>query len=68
MNDKDWTLVYSDSPLQAELIKQMLNNLGIEVVVLNKQDSSYQTFGDAEVFVKKENKDKALKHIKEFKD
>ena len=68
MNDKDWIRVYSDNSLEAEMVKQMLNRFDIEAVVIDKQDSSYQTFGDAEVYVRKENKDKALKHIKELKD
>ena len=68
MNDKNWTLVYSNTALNAEIVKQMLNSFGIEAVVLNKQDSSYPIIGDAEVYVGNENKDKALKHIEELKD
>lgn len=68
MNDKDWALVYSHTSLQAEIVKQMLNSFGIDAVVLDKQDSSYPIIGDAEVYVNKENKEKALKHIEELKD
>ncbi|MDY0200120.1 MAG: DUF2007 domain-containing protein [Bacteroidales bacterium] len=68
MNDKDWVLVYSNTSLQSEIVKQMLNSFGIEAVVLDKQDSSYPVIGDAEVYVNKENKEKALKHIEELKD
>jgi hypothetical protein len=52
MDDKDWTLVFTTStPFQAEIVKQMLDSNGIEAVVLNKQDSSYPTIGEAEVYV-----------------
>jgi hypothetical protein len=52
MDDKNWTLVFtSNKPFQGEIVKQMLENNGIDAVVINKQDSSYLTFGDVEVYV-----------------
>jgi len=52
MDDKNWTLVFTTNKLfQAEIIKQILENNGIETVIMNKQDSSYFTFGDVEVYV-----------------
>lgn len=54
MDDNNWLLVYTTpTPFEAEIIKQMLESNGIESVVLNKHDSSYQTFGEAEVYVLK---------------
>ncbi len=65
MDDNSWSLVYTSStPIEAEIIKQMLASNGIEAVVMNKQDSSYQTFGEAEVFVIKGSEAIALKLIK----
>lgn len=65
MDDKNWSLVYTTStPIEAEIVKQMLESNGIEAVVLNKHDSSYQTFGEAEVFVLAGSKVIALKLIK----
>ena len=65
MDDNSWSLVYTTStPIEAEIIKQMLASNSIEAVVLNKQDSSYQTFGEAEVFVTKGSEAIALKLIK----
>jgi hypothetical protein len=65
MDDKNWSLVYTTStPIEAEIVKQMLESNGIEAVVLNKHDSSYQTFGEAEVFVLAGSKEVALKLIK----
>jgi len=63
--EKDWKLVYStDEPYKAELIKQMLENNNIKTVVINRQDSSYQTFGNAEVYVNLNDETKALQLIK----
>lgn len=65
MDDNNWLLVYTTpTPVEAEIIKQMLASNGIEAVVLNKQDSSYQTFGEAEVYVLKDSETTAKKLIK----
>ena len=41
----------SNNPNQAIIIKQMLEENGINVVLLNKQDSSYLMFGPIELYV-----------------
>ncbi len=65
--DKNWTTIYSTDQLYiAELAKQMLHDNGIEAVVINKRDSTYNTFGDIEVYVNRDNVIKALVLIKEF--
>lgn len=49
--DSNWAVAYStDKPWQAEIVRQVLADNGIEAVVLNKKDSSY-LFGEAEVYV-----------------
>ena len=49
--NENWVVIYSTSkPWQAEIAKQVLEDNGIEAVVINKQDSSY-LFGEAEVYV-----------------
>ncbi len=63
--EKDWKLIYTTSqPYQAELIKQKLENDGIESVVINKHDSTYNTFGEAEIYVNEIDKEKAIHLIK----
>jgi hypothetical protein len=65
--DKNWTSIYSTDQLYiAELAKQMLSDNDIEAVVINKRDSTYNTFGDIEVYVTRDNVIKALLLIKEF--
>jgi hypothetical protein len=49
----------------AELAKQMLEQHGIDAVVISKKDSAYK-FGDIEVCVNRDHVIKALLLIKEF--
>ncbi len=67
MSDKKWVHIFStDVPYQAEIIKQMLESNGIEVVVMDKQDSSYPMIGEADILVSEEFEAKARKLIEEF--
>jgi aspartokinase len=52
-------LFSTENPNTAEIIKQMLEENNINVVLLNKQDSSYNMFGSIELYVEKENLDSA---------
>lgn len=63
----NWVVIYSsDKPWQAEIAKQVLIENGIDAVVINKKDSSYLTFGDAEVYVAVENAEKGKTLIKDI--
>jgi len=65
--EKDWVTVYStDKPYQAEILKRILEDHDIEAVIINKLDSSYQTFGDVELYVLRENILMAKKLVNEF--
>jgi hypothetical protein len=60
--EDNWTSIYStDKPWQAEIARQVLVENGIEAVVINKRDSSYLAFGEAEVFVSIENAERSKK-------
>ena len=48
-------LFSTDNPNKAEIIKQMLEENNINVVLLNKQDSSYKMFGFVEIYVEERN-------------
>jgi hypothetical protein len=62
--EKGWKKIYStDKPYQAEIIIELLDENGIIGIVFNKKDSSYLAFGNAEVFVKDEDFDKAKEII-----
>ena len=52
-------LFSTENPNKAEIIKQMLEENDINVVLLNKQDSSYNMFGTIELYVEEVNIDSA---------
>jgi len=65
--EDNWVLIYStDKSWQAEIAKQVLADNGIDAVVVNKKDSSYLTFGDAEVYVSVENSERSKILIKDI--
>lgn len=50
--EKDWICIYTtNKAFEAEIIKSMMEEEGIEVVLLNKQDSSYLVIGEIEIYV-----------------
>ncbi len=54
--EKNWVRIFTSSNYyKSEMIKQALAGNHIDSVLLNKQDSSYPTFGDIEVYVHQEN-------------
>ncbi len=53
----------SDQEFEVNLLKLKLENSGIPAWILNKHDSSYNTFGDVELFVDRKNEDKAKEII-----
>jgi hypothetical protein len=60
---KDWVDVFkSSNAIDAEMVKSMLVEQGIEAVVVNKIDSSYLFFGTVSVFVKVVDAEQA-KHL-----
>jgi hypothetical protein len=67
--DKDWVVVYSIGQQHlAEMAKKMLADHNITSVIINKKDSSYLSFGDIELYVRKEDEDKAKSLIKDFEN
>ena len=59
--EKNWTKIYSsNNPINAEIIKQMLEKNGINTVDINQQDSSYNMFGNIHLYVHQEYQRKAL--------
>ncbi len=59
-----WSNVYaSKMPYRVEIVKDILNQKGIEAIVMNKKDSAYDIFGQLEVHVKAESVLNALKII-----
>lgn len=47
----DWTRIFATTdPIKADIIEQMLAEHDIEVVKMNKRDSSYLSFGEIEIY------------------
>lgn len=66
--EKDWKQVFlSGHMYQAEIARDILENNGINAVILNQKDSAYRAFGDIEVYVNEKNVDKANELLKELK-
>ena len=61
-------LLSTDNPNQAEITKQMLEENNINVVLLNKQDSSYLMFGPIELYVSKEQLKQSIDLLKYTKN
>ncbi len=63
--EESWVKIYSsDKPYQAELARQVLEENGIQAVVINKKDSSYLMFGETELYVSQDDVIKAKQLIK----
>jgi hypothetical protein len=57
--EEDWVMIYSSTVLvDVEMKRIYLEDNGISAIVLNKQDSVYNTFGAIELYV---NRDHILK-------
>ena len=61
-------LLSTDNPNKAEITKQMLEENNINVVLLNKQDSSYLMFGSIELYVDEEQLSQARDLLKYTED
>lgn len=62
--EDSWTKIYSTTkPYMGEIVKDVLQEQGINAVVINKQDSSY-LFGEIEVYVLKSDALRAVNLIK----
>ncbi|MBN2807210.1 MAG: DUF2007 domain-containing protein [Prolixibacteraceae bacterium] len=67
--EKDWKQVFLTGELyRAEIAKELLENNGIQAVVLNQKDSSYTAFGNIEVYVNEQDEIRANEILKELKN
>lgn len=59
--ERNWVKIYtSTNYYQAEIIKQVLLEHNIGAVLLNKQSSSHQNFGNIEVYIHEEDFGQAI--------
>ncbi len=65
--EKDWKQVFlSGDMYKVEIAKGLLKNQNINSVILNKKDSVYQTFGNIELYVSKEDEINAIEILKDL--
>lgn len=58
--EKDWVIAFeTKQEYLAEIAKSVLRDNNIEAVIINKKDSTYNTFGDLEIYVNRDNLIKA---------
>ena len=66
--EKGWKEVFlTAQEYQALIARDILENSGIRVVILNQHDSTYMTFGEYVVLVPEESEHMALELLKELK-
>lgn len=72
MNDRpaerptEWVAVYaSPSPVRAEIVRAILEEHDIAAILINKKDSSYNSFGSVEVHIRNSDMVWALKIIED---
>jgi len=65
---KEWQEVFMTiHEYKAEMAKEILENEGINVVVMNQKDTAYQAFGEIYICVQEENAEQAIKLLKNLK-
>jgi hypothetical protein len=66
--EKGWKEVFlTAQEYQALIARDILENSGISVVIMNQHDSTYMTFGEYVVLVPEESEYPALDLLKELK-
>ncbi|MBN2635611.1 MAG: DUF2007 domain-containing protein [Prolixibacteraceae bacterium] len=67
--EKGWKEVYMTAhEYKAEMAKEILENEGINVVVMNQKDSAYKAFGEIILYVSDADEKRALELIKNLKN
>lgn len=67
--ENGWISIYTTtSPMSAELCRQALEEAQIPAVVVNQRDSSFQSFGDIQVYVEEQNVEQAKKIAERFEN
>ncbi len=62
----NWQMIFrTDSPVTADIIRDMLEVNGVNAVIMNKQDSAYKVLGYFEVMVPETEAEKAKQLLDE---
>lgn len=67
--EKDLVLIYSsDKDYQIQIAQELLDENGIQSIVLNQHDSVIPSIGNIELYVHKDNQKQAEKILKKLKN
>ena len=67
--EKGWKMVYfTGHEYKATIAKELLENDGIKVVLMNQHDTAYQSFGEFSLYVAKSDEAKAVELLKNLKN
>jgi hypothetical protein len=60
--EKDWKKIYfSGDEFKVLIARDLLEENGINAVIMNQKDSSYTSFGDIELYIEEEDEKEALR-------
>lgn len=66
--EQDWKLVYTvDESYKSEIVQELLKENNIIGVVMNKKDTTYNSFGEFEIYVTNIDAEEARKLLLESK-
>ena len=64
--EKNWTKIFSSTnPIEVEILKQMLKENGVISIDINQQDSSYNMFGNINLYVQEQYVENATRLIEQ---
>lgn len=66
--EKNWKKVYfSADQFKVLIAHDILEDNGINSVIINQKDSSYTSFGDVELFIEEQDEEEALRILDQLK-
>ena len=67
--EKGWKEVFMTSQeYKADMAKDILENAGIRVVVMNQHDTAYKSFGEFTVYVQEKDENRSVELLKDLKN
>ncbi|HKI88890.1 MAG TPA: DUF2007 domain-containing protein [Draconibacterium sp.] len=67
--EKGWKEVYlTAQEYKADFAKELLENAGIKVVVMNQHDTAIKSFGDFVLYVSEKDEKRSVELLKELKN
>ena len=66
--EKNWKKVYfSDDQFKVLIAHDILEENGINSVIMNQKDSSYTTFGEVELYIEEQDEQEAMRILDQLK-